>query len=426
MDRSIIFFINGFMDQETYTMRFLTESKSEIEIEIEVHDEYDNIVSFYRTINGLSLIKIECADFITTYNWQGYTFKNLIYSVNTTNEKGVFTGSFMMFLPEYLNTVNIASIYNSYDNNDTIWHQLETTKPDVILHIGNQINSVAYERKVGYNKELLGYEADEIKQYYADLYRQKYSDSYISNILRNTLNIMVPFDTDVIKNIGKKINCKNQIAKLYFEIGMMSAIKYQLQLTQDFQDKNSILTGNKSVYFTTKISNMKIVVLDSKIENFFYESIFSNRQKEWLSDILEDCDEQKVIIISSKPFGTVGRTMAKITKSYDELLHPKNFNNTLTVLDILKSSGKDVLIFSAANFAFCTDINLNKEKVAFQSVTSPMTDKSLNDKCFIKKFLLKLKYRFPNSKNIKFGKRNQKKYGNSFSFLDENGCCLFN
>lgn len=375
----MIFFINGCLtieksntvldgtslDSNKYEMRFLTETTNKTCIKMILCDESDNKLEVKNTINGLTVIKVDCTDFMEKFNWQNMEYMRINYKVYVSDDDGidceVFNGSFPIISPTHTTSLKFGSVscnsnqnindYNNYEY-DTImqhtdlWSDLSKRKNDIIFHTGNQIyGDFIIKNKIGYTESTGQYDIKKIYNHYATLYRTAYSEESQGTAMRNSLNIMMMNDHDIcggfaIPKSNKTVTDRDFLS--YYFAGMEAYVNYQHQLHTNIDNKilDNIINGTQSIYYNKDYGRYNIIVLDQRHEIFHKEPVFSDKQLKWIDTTLTKSNNKRVIFVSPRPVGHLNKINAFFQGAVcdsgkDELFHPGNFERTLKFLNLL-------------------------------------------------------------------------------------------
>lgn len=473
MTDKLHFFINGNLINKTnetnetndktedkYIMRFLTESKDNSNVTINIkffrNNEYIECVEY--DINGLTLIEYDCDsimvdsfDLLNPIN--KYFVKYIVYH----EDKFLFNGSFSIIKKDYNGYLKFASVscnankkFN--DNNDynlsrskygsKLWSKLRETRPDIIFHCGDQIyGDYIYKKNIGYDKKSKKYDHKLIYDKYAQLYRTSYGENAQGDAMRNSLNIMILDDHEISDGFGTPkafsfLRCKSQTKNnkhfhQYYKSGMRAYLNYQYQTMFNVDEiliKNA-LVGNISMSNKIAIGKYQIIMLDERYELYHKQCIFSDETLKWIDNTLKNSNKKETIIVSPRPIGHLNSVNALlqgiiISDGVDELLHHMHLKKTLKLLDILykyKNDKKYILVSGDVHKTFINDITRKGDNEPFlkQITASGITVLPRDGLNPFVKFVhnIQQKLIFFNLPNYKISKRRKESNKNNFGLI---------
>jgi hypothetical protein len=378
-DHDLIFFVNGSLviNDDTYTMRFLTESFKDCSYSIVMIDEDNNDLVYTNHCNGLQLIKVDCTVFMKEYNPNNLQYKRIHYKVYL-NDNDIYDGSFPIISNNYRGNLKfgIVSCNNNKNRHDAntysydrviqeedLWMKLGKEQPDILFHLGDQIYAdFIYVKRM----------KDNLYNLYANLYRSAYSEKSQGYAMRRSINLMMLGDHEIMDGLGtvKAHKKTNKKFRPYYINGMKAFIDYQYQLFYDLienevdetnddymdivlNDADDIINGTKPIYYKYDYGKYTIIVLDERLELYQTCGIFGDKFIEWINNVLENTTNKDIIIASPRPICHLNRKHAYIqgliiSDGKDELLHPLHYDRTIRLLDTLYNYKliKDLIIVS--------------------------------------------------------------------------------
>lgn len=441
MSKNVLFFINGSLivtveeyfpenssiDCYLYEMRFLVEVVKKCLIEITMIDKNKNEITYEKQINGLELIKVDCTVFMESYNWEVDTVKTVKYKVRI-NKEWLCDGSFQLISPNCGTDLSFAIVSNNNATNDAFWKNISKQNPDIILHIGNQIQP----------KYVSTLASD-----YTTLYKKTFNNKYQSEAMRNAINVTVFSNGDIFwQDESDQIKYNSYTIPKYF-VGMNVYVHYQHQLCTDLFEKrvsknccemkiydvDEYSTGHKPIYFSLVYGKYKIIALCT--EQFHKNCLFSDRQLSWLDNEIEKFEHEQIILISPISIGYLNRSSSNIVGLFCkdvkcDFFHPNQYNTTMKLVKILsKHKNKKIVYMSHSKVESYINAVFHKthpEKDAnfllTQLVVGPIAAKIKYNNNLIKQFFLWMQ-EFLNS-DIEVTEKEDHTVGHSFASMIDN------
>jgi phosphodiesterase/alkaline phosphatase D-like protein len=429
-------------------MRFLTETISKERIQI-ILDDGTNYLIHKQNIKGLTNIEIDCTKYMSKWNLKEKTYRKINYKVQVHNSEEIIKGSFPIISPFHTDSLKFVTLScnnnkKKDDKNDysfqrvnqeiDIWEHLASQDPDIILHLGDNVYAdYVLENKIGYNRSLKITNSDTIYQAFAKLYKTAYGETSQSYAMRNSLNIMILDDHEVSNSFGTPgsgCTAFDSDYYPYYEGGMKAFLDYQYSLHSNLtiDEYYNIINGKQPIYYTLDYGKYTIIALDERHMRFFKREIFTDDQINWFNDILKNTLNEKIIIMSSRPFGHLNYLNAWILSFFtdggkDELFHPSNYERTKSMLKIMDQNKdlKDIIIVAGdVHKTFINKIkNKNNEQIARQLVSSALTRKPKGYLNFFGRIFHSLQQGLVcfNMKNFKIGKRHNESYNNNYGII---------
>jgi len=425
----INFFINGCLivkknikfegNSFLYEMRFLIETIEKCDIKIVFKDTVGNEKIYIDSINGLKVLKINCTEFMDSYNWEYKQYRKIKYTVYCDKKK--IYGSFPIIGPNYHDSLKFICVSNNDNinhklNKNSLWRDIVDQKPDIILHLGDQINSNNL--------------TETTYQDYQTLYRLTYSEKHQNRAMRNALNIFIINSNEIHSDFGivDGIFTKHQeIYKDNYLNGMKAYLNYQHLLCNDV-NINKIITGKEELFYSIDLGKYKIIAIDINNEIYHKNEAFSDKFFSWLHNTMDNSKSEHYIILSPKTVGNINKMNALLTSlvyEYDknELFHPEHFNKTLTLLEILNSyKGTKILASGGVNKTYINSIYSKEPKrlIIQQLVTSGVTGCTVNSlPWYLKlKHWLQNKTTYYNMIDIEIGKRKRESLNQNFGIIE--------
>lgn len=459
LDHGILFFVNGcfiITDEHRYIMRFLIETIRSVNINLLITDRIGNTVEHNEIVNGLSVLEVDCTDFMDKYNWENSSYKTVGYTVNSA-----INGSFPLISPTNTDNLNIVCVSgnNNKNINDThnyeyetvyqetpLWSTIINKHPDIVIHTGDQIYA-DYIFSTGVGKDNVSYNADEIYSSYADMYRSAYSETYQSVVMRNCLNIMCLGTHDIADNFGvpdtECVKTNNEFTP-YYQAGIKAFYDYQYSLkpyVNSVSDDLRISTNdiycdtelpkydNESpLYYSLHIGKYTIVVTDTNNELYHKEVCMSDQQLEWIDDSFKKSNKD-VLLVLARPIGDMNTVVSYISGIFSEkykndMLYYTNYNSTIRLLDILekyKNSKNTVVVAGHVKKTFINSIYTdNNELIAKQLVVGAVTrtPKRYNNCVYKLGNWLQQKLVYYDIDGVYFGEKENVYDGNSFGCIN--------
>jgi len=195
--------------------------------------------------------------------------------------------------------------------------------------------------------------------------------------MRNCLNLMILDDHDAANNYATlywENTNKDEIWNNYLPCALRAYRDYQCNL---YDNKFNKFTKNYS--YSMDIGKYKLVLMDQRNTLRFNNTSIDKYTINFVEKEIYDSIGKDILLFSPRPFGHLDKFNAWLQgkvfgDGVDELLHPINFDNTMTLRDILfayKKINKDNILYIVSGDVHQTFIQTHvKQNIKIKELVS--------------------------------------------------------